>query len=126
MTRPQFIPQFSIGNIITIAILIGQGIWFSSVVYGDVSHLKQAQAETSIEVRGHEGRIVRAEAFIAEGPRFRPADAKALKAEAVAESNAAAVAMVARLEAKLDAANKALVDIMVLQASQRKNGGTSP
>jgi hypothetical protein len=126
MKSPEYLPTITLGNLISIGMLLASIFTFAVTTATDVRHLNEWRQTTEQTVDANSIRITKLEGFRDQGPRFTISDGALLKQQAVSEATTLAFAADAKiasdmngLSTKLDEVNKTLVQIRIILAENK-------
>lgn len=126
MTKPEYAPTITLGNLLTIASLAGTIFTFVLTDHADIKNLNEWKQETQEIVKTTESRTTKLEEWKSIGPRFTAADAVILKQQAVTEATAAAYAADSKVQGdiqvlsrKIDETNVLLTQIRLILAENK-------
>jgi hypothetical protein len=126
MKTPEYQATITLGNILTIASLVGSIFTFVLTDHADIKNLKEWKQEAQEIIKTNENRTTKIEEWKSIAPRWTSSDAQILKQQAVSEATALAYAADGKvqldiqvLSRKIDETNVLLTQIRLILAENK-------
>lgn len=114
MKTPEYQATITLGNLLTIASLVGAVFTFVLTDHADIKNLNQWKADAQEVIKTTENRTTKIEEWKSIAPRWTSADAQILKQQAVSEATSLAYAADGKVQQDIQAVSKKIDETNVL------------